>query len=415
MACRSVKCTLENKSDQGIKFHHGKLQWGIWAKKPNSQVDASPPTTMIPAGGTATWESESDGVMTGTEGWAIFWAEDGTVVELDWNNPFCGKNTYHHKEGGKEKPTNGSAGSNSTVTFTFNKPGPPKTATTTPGTVVSPPPQGAVNGQSGCGSTALISPPADSKDVIIIPRQSTIIAKAIGEPGINNAEIQRQNVDWAKQWIKADPNNRTFLDVPVDGTWADFEKAMLDAAKIARGREVILLTGHGGTKGVRGRPATEFDTIPENKGLSVHKHKISDKMVLELPHVGMLSDDGTQMVPIPPNDAAGVQKYEPDKYLSCRKIGAEFAANGVRRLSIPTCNIGQDKHFCFELATLLRVEIRAYENGVASNDAQFGVILWVTDDEDNPAQNEPTGDDANGREYHELPTHLQHFFAPSCP
>lgn len=45
---------------------------------------------------TATWASESDGMMTGTEGQATYTmqADENMTVTCKWNNPFWGDNGY---------------------------------------------------------------------------------------------------------------------------------------------------------------------------------------------------------------------------------------------------------------------------------------------------------------------------------
>jgi hypothetical protein len=417
MASRSVKCTLFNNSPYTLQLKQSELKHGIWSQGVGG---TQTPTPTISAAAIGTWASESNGFMTGTEGWALFEVlGDGSMFEVSWDNPFIGKNSYTQTRRPKVAQSGTPSGTfedNATVTFTFDAteevaaPPPPSAPPPPP----PPPPSGSVIvAQAKCGEANHVSPPAGSKDVMIIPKQSTIVTGAEGEPGINNATIQDQNWRFAQQWVAEDKDHRTTIEVPVDGTWKDFETAMMAAAKIAKGREIILLTGHGGTKGIRGRSATAFDTIPENKGLSVHKQTIPDSIILELPRVSTL--DGDMFKPIPPNSMDMVNSYETAKYVSLRNIGREFKANGVARFTGLTCNVGQDSPFSQSLADLLQVEFRAYKNGVATNDVLGQVQIWVTDDEDHPSKSQPDAhNNKNDPTFHEIPTHLQIVFTPRC-
>lgn len=70
---------------------------------------------------TATWASESDGMMTGTEGQATYIIEAGenTTVTCKWDNPYVGGNSYGCTTSDSSKYTAGhdesSGGNNATV------------------------------------------------------------------------------------------------------------------------------------------------------------------------------------------------------------------------------------------------------------------------------------------------------------
>ncbi len=88
MAARSVRCTLKNLSKHDLTLESAKLDWGEWS------TGSSAPQ-KITAGAEATWSTESDGFMTGTEGTAVFTVAGlGGKFKVWWNNPFCGKNHY---------------------------------------------------------------------------------------------------------------------------------------------------------------------------------------------------------------------------------------------------------------------------------------------------------------------------------
>lgn len=87
-----------------------------------------PPTIMGNAG---EWESESDGILTGTEGSATFQIETDTGVSVgevrfDWDNPAAGANSYREtlspaatndNEDGFSAGHKGGGGDNARVTF----------------------------------------------------------------------------------------------------------------------------------------------------------------------------------------------------------------------------------------------------------------------------------------------------------
>lgn len=404
---RSVKCTLVNKSKLKLTLSSVALSEGKWST--GGELASG---TVIAAGDQKAWKSEAEGIIKGQ---AQFNVEDGSSVLVMWNYPQRPPGTWSltHFVGSDQEEGHkfvGGTAADVDVTFEFE---PKLSAAAKSAKVLGPPPAGTMNAQAKCGQTTHISPPEGSKDIMIVPKFATIDAAAEGEPGMKNGQLQKENFNWGKQWKKADDKHRDLIEVPVNGAWADFEKAMMDAAKQAKGREIILLTGHGGTSGRRGRPATEFDTIPENKGMTVHKQKISDKMLLEAPKVATFEGDIAK--PIPPNNMDLVNRHEPDKYISLRKIGRQFKANGVARFTGLTCNVGLDPKFSQALADILQVEFRAYDNGVASHEELGQIQLWVTDDEDHPMASRPDHhQDKNDPTFHEIPTHLQKLFTPRC-
>ena len=93
MAARWTEVTLVNRTHHNLRKTEDHLEHGVW--------DDTPPQLV---GHRAVWASESDGVLTGTEGWATFQIEMvepderqtevlGTV-RLHWDNPFAGGNSY---------------------------------------------------------------------------------------------------------------------------------------------------------------------------------------------------------------------------------------------------------------------------------------------------------------------------------
>ncbi|MBV8843978.1 MAG: hypothetical protein JO307_14310 [Bryobacterales bacterium] len=90
MARRSTQITLQNNTDLDLTMVSWHLCHGSWTN------DVSPPST-IPNQSTASWESESSGIATGTEGWVKYQITNPTscvpeLVYIYWDNPFVWAN-----------------------------------------------------------------------------------------------------------------------------------------------------------------------------------------------------------------------------------------------------------------------------------------------------------------------------------
>lgn len=90
MATRSTHVTLDNLAGRrNLRRTAHSLDHGEWTTQPPQLI-----------GNQGTWESESDGFATGTEGRVTYQIEDVDgnrlgEVRLHWNNPFIGSNSYH--------------------------------------------------------------------------------------------------------------------------------------------------------------------------------------------------------------------------------------------------------------------------------------------------------------------------------
>jgi hypothetical protein len=113
-SARSVTISLVNSTDAALSCSTANLEGGEWANYP--------PDGVAP-GATAGWRTQSNGVMTGTEGSASFAiAGSNSMVTVRWNNPYIGSNGYSCDAGpGFACTTNGSKGNDSTVTFTLTR------------------------------------------------------------------------------------------------------------------------------------------------------------------------------------------------------------------------------------------------------------------------------------------------------
>lgn len=116
-AARSTDVTLVNSTGCDLTRTGYSLDHGQWSTQP---------PILISYGGVAQWRSESAGFMTGTEGHAMFWTTDcdnradkQKSVDVHWNNPFYGSNSYDGN--GTELPFwvhyDGGGGNNASVTF----------------------------------------------------------------------------------------------------------------------------------------------------------------------------------------------------------------------------------------------------------------------------------------------------------
>ncbi|MEJ8640598.1 hypothetical protein WKI68_02400 [Streptomyces sp. MS1.HAVA.3] len=80
--------TLTNNSGKLLARDGSWLHWGVWS-------DGLLPPSMVQPGITAKWASESEGVMTGTEGSVTYsMAGESNKVTVYWNNPYVGGNGY---------------------------------------------------------------------------------------------------------------------------------------------------------------------------------------------------------------------------------------------------------------------------------------------------------------------------------
>jgi hypothetical protein len=115
-AARSVHVVFKNESKFNMYLERGHLDHGVWYWKTPGMV-----------GDWGEWMSESNGVMTGTSGWAVYRIIDFDNVDQGrvtvwWNNPYAGDNTYSYEvttygKYGFSMGRKGGGGENATVTF----------------------------------------------------------------------------------------------------------------------------------------------------------------------------------------------------------------------------------------------------------------------------------------------------------
>jgi hypothetical protein len=87
-AARSVNVRVLNRTDFNLYRQGANLSHGVWGQRTPGII-----------GDEGRWASESNGVMTGTAGWAQYRLVDfdGEVqawVTVEWSNPYAGSNSY---------------------------------------------------------------------------------------------------------------------------------------------------------------------------------------------------------------------------------------------------------------------------------------------------------------------------------
>jgi hypothetical protein len=115
MASRSVQISLANQTTTTLTLVPSgtSLSGGIWS--PND----SPPPTVAP-GATVQFGSESNGLLTGTQGIATYSLAAGGNLVLNWDNPFVGSfNASSVAPSGFSCDTNPSNANNASVKFTL--------------------------------------------------------------------------------------------------------------------------------------------------------------------------------------------------------------------------------------------------------------------------------------------------------
>ena len=87
MAARSFHIRLVNATGGPLTRNSFGLSHGVWS----SNNSAVPPAQILP-GHAGNWQSESNGVATGTEGTADYSASNG-VINIHWDDPYFGSNS----------------------------------------------------------------------------------------------------------------------------------------------------------------------------------------------------------------------------------------------------------------------------------------------------------------------------------
>ncbi|QRV32440.1 Crystal protein ET79 (plasmid) [Streptomyces californicus] len=113
-AARSTHVTLNNNSGALLSRTDARLSWGIWS-------DNQLPAVNINPGNRSSWQSESDGFMTGTQGSVTYVVSTGGHVTVKWNNPYAGSNKYECiAPANRTCSYSGGSGDNATVSFTLS-------------------------------------------------------------------------------------------------------------------------------------------------------------------------------------------------------------------------------------------------------------------------------------------------------
>lgn len=113
-SARSVTVTVVNGTGVALSCAQAVLDGGEWANYP--------PDALAP-GATSVFRTQSNGVMTGTEGTVKFAvAGSSSLVSARWENPYVGSNAYSCDAGpGFACKVDGGKGYDSSVTFTITR------------------------------------------------------------------------------------------------------------------------------------------------------------------------------------------------------------------------------------------------------------------------------------------------------
>lgn len=216
----------------------------------------------------------------------------------------------------------------------------------------------------------------EGKDVMIIPKLTG--ARPPVDP--HNKGLFEENRKFAEQWKDAEPKARHTEEVQANGSLDDFKKAVKKAAARASGKEVIIFTGHGAIKGLRGAAETAFDSVPEGEGMSTHKHIITADVVF-LEKIAKKKANGDWVAkpfgPFKRTETAKVKKLAPRRKM-LEEIGKILKQKGVLRLRLLTCNIGKDIAFLKKLAQIIGIEVVAYTKFTQTREQRFTLGTQTT-------------------------------------
>lgn len=98
MAARSFSITVNNWTGKVWKRTALGLSHGVWSDNESLVPPEQLPKVSLNDNGDAQpgviyFESESQGVMTGTEGF-VDYANDGNTIHIYWDNPYIGSNSF---------------------------------------------------------------------------------------------------------------------------------------------------------------------------------------------------------------------------------------------------------------------------------------------------------------------------------
>ncbi|MFE9775773.1 Crystal protein ET79 [Streptomyces sp. NPDC005931] len=112
-SARSTRVHVVNGTTTTMYRNYSSLSHGVWD-------DATPPE-VIDGGTEVVWGSHSSGVMTGTEGDALYSIGNAGELSIHWNNPYVGSNTYScTAPAGYTCTRSGGSGNNAEVWFTIS-------------------------------------------------------------------------------------------------------------------------------------------------------------------------------------------------------------------------------------------------------------------------------------------------------
>ncbi|WP_165953752.1 aegerolysin family protein [Streptomyces sp. 8K308] len=114
MAARSYDISIVNLTNMELTREKSHLDHGVWS----GEGSETPPDKIAP-GETVHFGSESQGFMTGTEGYVTYGSPAGDFT-VYWDNPYVGSDSSSATcPSGYEKVKSDSAGNNATLKVVF--------------------------------------------------------------------------------------------------------------------------------------------------------------------------------------------------------------------------------------------------------------------------------------------------------
>lgn len=167
---------------------------------------------------------------------------------------------------------------------------------------------------------------------------------------------------WTKNWKKADPKNREYVEIPPETTYFALRASSADAYRkvvpLAKGRMIIHALGHGAaTSDTTYKYNSTFDFGSQLGSFTKHELKFQNDMFL------LHDKDTAGKFRYSANNKKEEVLYERlrDLYSLAEEIGNVMKTGPTpSELRILTCSLGQDTTFLGRLAGVLKVKIGAY-------------------------------------------------------
>lgn len=195
---------------------------------------------------------------------------------------------------------------------------------------------------------------------------------------------------WSKQFVDADKLNRKRIGMNGNGSAIDLVKKIVDAAKDAKGGDLIFAVGHGGTQLTPNNQTFAdgmVDLSPNKKlrlsvgGNGNFANPFYDYVFARPGLVARSDKDQDQDTKM--NLAGAHQRLA--NWQLYQNIGTAVRTNGVHRVTFLTCRIGNALNFLKKIALDWHVIVKAYKKYVWFGGDGTGKIRVYLDG-DSPGQ-----------------------------